>query len=152
MKYEAMKQDMVAALKSGDKLRRVTLADMVAAIEKAAIAGKVRVEITDALVNETLTKYRKTIQEQIDTCPNTDKYVDRKAEYVAKLAIVLEYAPNIISDPYEVETMILNFACDNNITLVASNRGQIMKTIMPFLKQNNCDMKVANSVLNGVIA
>ena len=39
-KYERMKADMTAALKSGDKLRRLTLADMVATIDKTAIAGK----------------------------------------------------------------------------------------------------------------
>ena len=47
--------------------------------------------------------------------------------------------------------MILNFCCDNNIILTASNRGAIMKNVMPFLKQNNCDMKVAQEVLKKVI-
>ena len=51
-KYETIKADMTAALKSGDKLRRLTLADMVATIDKAAIAGKTRVEITDAFVDD----------------------------------------------------------------------------------------------------
>jgi hypothetical protein len=45
----------------------------------------------------------------------------------------------------------LNFACENNLVLTKSNKGSIMKAIMPFLKQNNCDMKVANGVLNKVI-
>ena len=148
-KYEILKADMTAALKAGDKERRLTLADIVATIDKTATAGKTRVEITDALVDEVLIKYKKTIQEMVDGCP-----ADRtklKAEYENKLAITLEYAPKVVDDPFEVEVLILNFACENNLVLTKSNKGAIMKAIMPFLKQNNCDMKVANGVLNKVI-
>ena len=148
-KYETLKADMTKALKDGDKERRLTLADIVATIDKASTSGKTRLEITDALVDEVLTKYKKTIQEMVDGCP-----ADRtklKAEYENKLAITLEYAPKVVDDPFEVETLILNFACENNLVLTKSNKGAIMKVIMPFLKQNNCDMKVANGVLNKVI-
>ena len=148
-KYESIKADMTAALKNGDKLRRLTLADMVATIDKAATSGKTRVEITDTFVDEVLLKYKKTIQEMVDSCP-ADR-VKLKAEYENKLAITLEYAPKVIDDPFEIETLILNFACDNNLVLTKSNKGAIMKVIMPFLKQNNCDMKVANGILNKVI-
>lgn len=148
-KYETLKADMTKALKDGDKERRLTLADIVATIDKTSTSGKTRLEITDALVDEVLIKYKKTIQEMIDGCP-----ADRtklKAEYENKLAITLEYAPKVVDDPFEVETLILNFACENNLVLTKSNKGSIMKAIMPFLKQNNCDMKVANGVLNKVI-
>lgn len=144
-KYETITK----ALKDGDKERRLTLADIVATIDKTATAGKTRVEITDALVDEVLIKYKKTIQEMIDGCPANR--VKLKAEYENKLAITLEYAPRVMDDPFEIETLILNFACDNGLVLTKSNKGAIMKTIMPFLKQNNCDMKVANGVLNRVI-
>lgn len=157
-KYESIKADMTSALKNGDKLKRLTLADMVATIDKAATSGKKRVEITDAFVDETLLKYKKTIQEMVDTCPDgaADPQRDaelkaRKAEYQMKLAIAMEYAPKVIDDPYEIEKLVLNFACENDLVLVKSNRGTIMKAIMPFLKQNNCDMKVANEILNRVI-
>lgn len=148
-KYETLKADMTKALKDGDKERRLTLADIVATIDKTSTSGKTRLEITDALVDEVLIKYKKTIQEMIDGCP-ADR-IKLKAEYENKLAITLEYAPKVVDDPFEVETLILNFACENNLVLTKSNKGTIMKVIMPFLKQNNCDMKVANGVLNKVI-
>lgn len=148
-KYETLKADMNAALKAGDKERRLTLADIVATIDKTSTSGKTRLEITDALVDEVLIKYKKTIQEMVDGCP-ADR-TELKAEYENKLAITLEYAPKVVDDPFEVETLILNFACENNLVLTKSNKGAIMKVIMPFLKQNNCDMKVANGVLNKVI-
>ena len=150
-KYESIKADMTTALKNGDKLRRLTLADMVATIDKAATSGKKRVEITDAFVDEVLLKYKKTVQEMVDTCPDTEKYAEKKAEYLMKLAIAAEYAPKVIDDSCEIEKLILNFACENNLVLTKSNKGAIMKAIMPFQKQNNCDMKVANNILNKVI-
>lgn len=150
-KYESIKADMTTALKNGDKLRRLTLADMVATIDKAATSGKKRVEITDAFVDEVLLKYKKTVQEMVDTCPDTEKYAGKKAEYLMKLAIATEYAPIVMEDPVEIEKLILDFACENNLVLTKSNKGMIMKSIMPFLKQNNCDMKIANGILNKVI-
>ena len=157
-KYESIKADMTSALKNGDKLRRLTLADMVATIDKAATSGKKRVEITDAFVDETLLKYKKTIQEMVDTCPDgaADPKRDaelkaRKTEYQMKLTIVMEYAPKVIDDPNEIKKLILNFACKNDLVLIKSNKSAIMKAMMPFLKQNNCDMKVANEILNRVI-
>jgi hypothetical protein len=87
----------------------------------------------------------------VDTCPDTEKYAEKKAEYLMKLTIAAEYAPKVIDDSCEIEKLILNFACENNLVLTKSNKGAIMKVIMPFLKQNNCDMKVANGVLNKVI-
>ena len=146
-KYEQIKADMTAALKAGHKLRRVTLADMVATIDKAATSGKKRTEITDALVDEVLIKYKKTVQEMVDTCPDTDKYADKKAEYLIKLEIAKEYAPVVIDDVDEIKKMIYLWGCGNQVSIVSQNKGIIMKAIMPWLKQNNCDMKAAQEAL-----
>lgn len=147
VKYVRIKADMTAALKNGDKLRRTTLADMVAAIDKAATAGKTRAQITDALVDETLAKYQKMAQEMVDTCPDTEKYAERKAEYLTKLEIVKEYAPVTIDSADEIEKMIRLWSCANQVAIAAQNRGMIMKMIMPWLKDNHCDMKTAQTVL-----
>ena len=146
-KYESIKAEMTAALKNGDKLRRLTLAAMDARIDKAATSGKTRVEITDALVDEVMTKYKKTVQEMVDTCPDTDKYADRKAEYLAKLEIAKEFAPIVIDDVDEIRKMINLWGITNAISITSGNKGVIMKAIMPWLKQNHCDMKVAQEAL-----
>ena len=146
-KYESIKAEMTAALKSGDKLRRLTLADMVATIDKAATSGKTRAEITDALVDEVMTKYKKTVQEMVDTCPDTDKYADRKAEYLAKLEIAKEFAPIVIDDVDEIRKMINLWGITNAVSITSGNKGVIMKAIMPWLKQNHCDMKAAQEAL-----
>lgn len=153
-KYETIRADMTTALKNGDKARRLTLADMVATIDKAATSGKKRVEITDAFVDEVMLKYKKTVQEMVDTCPDSaaDPKRDaelkaRKAEYLAKLAVATEYAPVVIDDIDEIKKMIMLWGCGNQVSIVTQNKGIIMKAIMPWLKQNNCDMKVAQEAL-----
>lgn len=151
-KYEVIKAEMIAALKSGDKLRRLTLADMIATIDKAATSGKTRVEITDAFVDEVLTKYKKTVQEMVDTCPDTEKYAEKKAEYLMKLAIAAEYAPTVIDDIDEIKKMINLWGCGNQVSIVTQNKGIIMKMIMPWLKQNHCDMRVAQEALKQAMA
>ena len=150
-KYEQIKTDMTNALKAGNKARRAVLADIIAAIDKASIAGKTRVEITDALVNEVLTKYKKTVQEMIDTCPDTEQYAARKAEYIANMVVVNEYAPQMITDEMEIINLINSILFENEIPVAMQNKGKIMKTVMPALKASNCDMKIAQGILNRLL-
>lgn len=147
MTLEKIKSDMNIALKNGNKLRRAVLADMAAAIEKAATAGKSRVEVTEKLVNEVLVKYKKTMQEMIDTCPRTEKYADRLAEYEAKMEVVKEYAPKVIDNIEEIEKMIHLFCASNQMVACSGIKGPLTKMVMPWLKQNHCDMKVAKEAL-----
>ena len=151
-KYESIKADMTTALKSGDKLRRLTLADMVATIDKAATSGKKRVEITDAFVDEVLLKYKKTVQEMVDTCPDTEKYAEKKAEYLMKLAIAAEYAPKIIDDVDEIVKMVNYWGICNAVSITSGNKGVIVKNVMPFLKKQGCDMKAAKMAVDKAMA
>lgn len=149
--YERIKSDMNESLKNGNKARRAVLADIVATIDKASIAGKTRVEITDALVNEVLTKYKKTVQEMIDTCPDTEQYATRKAEYIANMAVVNEYAPQMITDEMEITVLIDKILAENGLIGTEQSKGVIIKTVMPALKANNCDMKIAQGILNRLL-
>ena len=105
-KYESIKADMTSALKNGDKLRRVTLADMVATIDKASTSGKKRVEITDTFVDEVLVKYKKTVQEMVDK----DDYEsiirgmtrEELEEFINSDGGLLEYLTNNAVGDYEV--------------------------------------------------
>ena len=151
-KYETLKADMTTALKEGKKLRRLTIADMVASIDKAATAGKTRVAITDALVDEVLTKYVKTVKEMIDTCPNDEKYAARKAECREKLAIVEEYAPKVIDDVDEIVKMVNYWGICNAVFITSGNKGVIVKNVMPFLKKQGCDMKAAKMAVDKAMA
>lgn len=150
-KYEILRADMIAALKSGNKFRKLTLSDIIATIDKTATAGKTRVEITDAFVDEVLIKYEKTVQEMISTCPDTKKYATQKQEYIDKLNIVQEYAPKVIEDINEIKKMINLWSCGNQIAIVNQNKSIIMKSVMPWLKQNHCDMKMAQIAIKEML-
>jgi len=148
-KYEILKDHMNMALKTGDKLRRLTLADIIATIDKAATSGKTRIEITDAFVDEILIKYQKTVQEMIDTCPNTEQYAKYKETYQLRFDIVKGYAPQLIVDEGRIKAMVLD-ALNGEIELVKKNRGQIMKIVMPILK-GRVDMGIANKVISEML-
>lgn len=142
MNLAFLQNDMQTALKTGDKLRRMVLGDIIAFIQKLSTAGKTKVEITDTMVDEALIKYQKTIQEMIDTCP-ADR-VETLEDYKARMEIVKEYAPQMITNPEEIKKMV--FAAAGDMELLPANRGTFMKTVMPALK-GKVDMKIANQII-----
>lgn len=149
--YESIRADMIDALIMGDKPRRLILADIVATIDKAAIAEKAQGKITDLLVEQVLIKYKKTVQEMIDTCPDTEQYAARKAEYLYNMTIVDRYAPKMITDKNEIIHLIHEILYTNEIPVAMQNKGKIMKTVMPILKMRNCDMKIAQEALKTIM-
>ena len=151
MTIDALNKDMIAAWKAGNMTRKAALSNMIDAVKKASMTSKGRVEITDSLVAETLAKYQKTVQEQYDTCPDTPEYEARRIAYGEELAIVKEYAPQMINDPEEIKTMIKGIAeADSNMVLSKANRGYVMKTLASKLK-GKADMSVVNKVVGELL-
>lgn len=140
-KYEKMRLDMNEALKAHNALARETIGDMVAAIDKAAVSDKTRVEITDEFVDGILLKYLKIVQEQIDTCPSTEFYAERRARYMVQRDIVRYYAPKVIDNPDEIKAIILSWIEHKGLTAFDK------KIIMPLCKKAGMDMKVVNEVV-----
>lgn len=148
MTLEKLQNDMIAARKSADKARVSALTNMIDIVKKASLTPKGRVEITEQLVNESLIKYQKIVQEQYDTCPNGAEYMERKNQYYKELEIVKEYAPQLINDPVEIKKIVIDEI--TGITLCDKNRGVIMKMVMPKLK-GKADMKIAQQVITDLI-
>ena len=149
MTIERLQNEMIAAMKSGDKLRKSVLSGMIDAVKKASMTNNGRVEITEQLVDEVLLKYKKMVQEQIDTCPI--ERTETLEEYKAQMAIVAEFAPSLITDEAEIRYLILDIInINNHIELTKANRGQIMKTVAPVLK-GKVDMSIVNKVLGGML-
>lgn len=148
MTLEILQKDMVQAMKAKDSVRKNVLSSAIGAVKNAAIAKQCRDNIDEALVNEVLQKEKKTVQEQIDTCP-ADR-TEKLAEYMAKLAIIDEYCPKLLDDPVRIADIIKNLCFDNRIDLVKANRGNVMKVVMPHFK-GHADMKVVNQVVGGLL-
>lgn len=147
MTLEKLQADMVAAMKSGDKRRKDVLSNAIAAVKKTAIDKRVKNNIVEELVNEVLTKEKKTIKEMIDTCPATRE--DLLNDYEHQYMIISEYAPTFITDETEIQNLILD-VINSEIELSAKNKGQIMKMVMPVIK-GKVDMKIANKVITDLL-
>ena len=148
MILEELQKDKIQAMKYGNSFRKQVLTDMIDAIQKAAITPKGRVEITDELADEVLIKYQKTVQEMIDTCP--ESRAETLAEYKGQMEIVKEYAPQLIIDEDFIRTSIKVNLETAGIEIDKKNRGQIMKLIMPMYK-GKADMKVVNKVIGDIL-
>jgi uncharacterized protein YqeY len=158
MTLEILERDMKQAWKAGQLFQKGVIANMIDAVKKASMTSKGRVEITEQLVNETLVKYQKTVQEQYDTCPTTAddskreaELRERKADYLRELNLVKEYAPQMVTDVATIQKMILAIAeADPNMALSKTNRGYVMKTLSAQLK-GKVDMYVVNKVVSELL-
>lgn len=147
MTLDKLQNEMIAAMKSGDKFRKSVIADMIGNTKTAAINKNCRDNITEEFVDEVLLKCKKTAQEMIDTCP-ADR-VETFAEYKKQLDIICEFAPSLIADEAEIRSMILD-AINGEIELTKSNKGKVMKIIAPLFK-GKADMKVVNKVVGELL-
>ena len=149
MTLEKLQSEMIQAMKNQNKLRKSVLSGLVDAVKKASMTNKGRIEITEQLVDETLLKYKKMVQEMSDTCP-ADR-IETLEEYKKQMAIVTEFAPTLIADENEIRYLILDIInINNDVELTKANRGYIMKIVAPVLK-GKADMSVVNKVLGGML-
>lgn len=140
MNLEILNKARIDAMKNKNKLRKETISTLIDNVNKATIGPKGRIEVTDELVDTVILKEKKTVQEMIDTCPASR--AETLQEYKERLAIINEFAPQLITDAQEIE----NFIRSLEIELTKANRGNIMKEL-----KGKVDMKTANQVLGGML-
>ncbi len=141
MQFKQLQDDMIAAMKARDKVRKDPISALVSAAKKVAIDEGCRDDIKEELVDRVILKEIKSVKEQLETCP--EARTDLRAEYQARYDIFMEYAPQMMSAE-EVE----KFITEKFAEVVASkNKGVIMKNVMPELKG-----KAEGSVINQVVA
>lgn len=150
MTYNELQNAKVVAMKSGDKVRIKVLNDIIVLVQKEQTRGKTKIEATDNMVAQCATKAQKTLEEMVATCPNSGAYAERKADYLAQLAVVKEYAPQMITDAEEIKNLILDILSSNKIEPVKKNKGLVMKTVMPALK-GKADMSVVNKMIGELL-
>lgn len=148
MQLQTLQSAMIASMKNHDKPRKAVLAGMVDAVKKAAIDKGCRDNVPESLVDEVLLKYKKLVQEQIDTCPA--ERAETLEDYKYQMAVVAEFAPILIADEDQIKTIVLDFATENNIELMKNNRGKIMGIISKCLK-GKVDMSVVSKVVGGML-
>ena len=147
MNISTLYAEKIIAMRESNTLRKTAVNNMIDAIQKAAITPKGRVEITDQLVDEVLIRHQKSIQEMIDTCPAAR--TDLLALYEAEMAVVKEFAPQLLVDRGEIEQTI-NDILNGEVALTKANRGNIMKLITPYFK-GKADMKIVSEVVGAML-
>lgn len=148
MTLEILQAEMITAMKNKDKARKDTLSSLIGAVKKTAIDKMCKDNITEELVNEVVLKELKTIQEMIDTCP-IDR-IELLAVYVERKKIIQEFAPILMTNETEIKNVITTLISDSQIEAIKTNKGQIMKVVMPAMK-GKADMKIVNKVLGEIL-
>lgn len=144
MTLENLQAARTAAMKAGDMATKNVLSNMIDACQKATITSKGRVEITEQLIDEVLIKYQKTIQEMIDTCP-ADR-TELMEKYTAEMAVVKEYAPQLITDIQTIKNRMSVLITDAGLVLDKKSKGSIMKLASAEFK-SKADMKIVSQVI-----
>lgn len=140
MTIEALRADMIKAMKEKDKFLKDTVSSLIAAVKKVAIDEGVREDIPEELVDRVILKELKTAKEQIDTCP--DERVELKKEYQDKYDIITRYAPKQLTEEEIIKIITEKFAEE----IASKNKGIIMKAVMGELK-GKADGKLINKVV-----
>lgn len=148
MTLDVLQKEMIVAMKNNNKLRKDTISSIISSIKKTAIDKRCKDNITEELVNEVILKEKKIVQEMINGCPNSRE--DLLNEYEHRLAVILDYAPKLLEDKEEIIKCIQNLLLETNVELLKSNKGQIMKIVMPAMK-GKADMQVVNKVISDML-
>lgn len=147
MTLEMLEKEMTKARRNRDTVRITAISGLVNAVKVAAINERCKDNITEEFVNNILIKEQKTVQEMIDTCP-ADR-TDLMKEYKNRMAIVKEFAPQLLTDAIEIKNQIID-AVNGEIEFTKNNKGKIMKIIAPIFK-GKADMKIVNQVIGEML-
>ena len=140
MTLEKLQAEMIAAMKSKNKLRKETISSIVQAVKKFGIDNMCKDNITEEQINAVILKEKKTIQEMIDTCPKDREDLSRG--YKSKMMIIDEFAPVLMTSKNEIQ----DFVNSLDIELTKANRSIIMKAL-----KGKVDMKIANQVVSSML-
>lgn len=146
-KIEEVRQDMIRAMKAGDKETKETLSLLLSALKNKAIDK--RGDLTPEEEVQVILKEIKQTKETLELTPP-----DRTAilkECTNRLALLNEYAPKMM-DVEEIKAEITAVLTELDLSApTAKQKGMIMKSLMPRVK-GKADGKLVNEVLASFLA
>ena len=147
MTIESLREQMMTAMKVGNKFTKEVLSSVLSTAKNMAIEKGCKDNITEDIVNAAILKELKTANEMLDTCPS-DR-LEQLEEFTLRIEILKEIAPKMM-DKEEIQKCIIQIAGENNIELTTKNKGQLMKVVMPQLK-GKADGKLVNNVVQEML-
>lgn len=149
MRIETIENARDVARKEGLKVRVLVLNDIIATVRRAETAGKKKVELTEAMIDEALIKYRKMLKDGIKELPMDSALCE---SYKKQMDILMEFCPTVVDDEAEITNIILTALHGNNISINKKSKGLMMKTLMPVFKLRHVDTDVAMPIIDHMIA
>ena len=148
MTLEQLQKDMIQAMKTNRPVLKDVLKELIGAVKNAGIEKKCKDNIPEELVNQAILKQKKITEEMIETCPAERHLL--LTDYQARLAIIEKYCPKLLDNPEKIKAMIENQLAMVGIEPLKSNKGAVMKTVMPIFK-GKADMKIVNQVIGEIL-
>lgn len=137
MTLKQLQDEMVAAMKSGNKDRKDAISSLISAAKNLAIAEKRKDDIGEDIVDKAILKEQKTVKEQIDSCPA--ERADLLEKYKLRYAIIGEFAPQMMTEDEIINILKTKFSD----VIATGNKGAVMKAVMAELK-GKADGKLIN--------
>lgn len=137
-----IRNEMVQALKNGDKARKDTLSMLVSALDLKA--KEKRENLTEDEEYAVLRKELKQTQETLDSSPVDRQDIIDKAKF--RISVINEFVPSLMSE-VQIREVVENVLKDLNLDSPnKTDKGKIMKILMPKVK-GKADGKLVNTVL-----
>ena len=147
MELEALRKDMVAAMKAKDKDTKETLSALLAALKNKAIDK--RADLTEEEEVQVILKEIKQTKETLEMTPADRTDIIEECE--KRIAVLELYAPKMM-DEAEIKEVIAGVLSGLGIDApTPKDKGRIMKELMPKVK-GKADGKLVNDILTGMMA
>ena len=144
-KIDEVRAAMVAAMKAKDKERKDSLSMLLSALKNAEIDK--RSPLTEDEENAVVKKEIKQTKETMDTAPADRTDIIEEAR--KRMEVYQEFAPADMT-PEQIEATIRQVLSDLGIEEPkASDKGKIMKVLMPLVK-GKADGGEVNQILSGM--
>jgi uncharacterized protein len=141
-----LQEDLTAAIRAHDDLRRDTLRMVISAAYNES--KKARRDLTDDEVVQVLTREVKTRTESVEAYSNADR-PEAAAKERAEIAIIRDYLPEQL-DPAELEVLVRE-AVDESGATSAREMGKVMAVLMPKVR-GRADGKQVSALVNAELA
>lgn len=141
-KIEIVRSEMVTAMKNKDKDRKDILSLLLAALKNVEIDK--RADLTEEEENSVVLKEIKQLNELLEQTPEDRTDIIELCNY--RIGVLEEFAPKMLNED-EIKAVIAEVLAGLGIeTPASSDKGKIMKELMPKVK-GKADGKMVNQIV-----
>ncbi|MFW5672400.1 MAG: GatB/YqeY domain-containing protein [Acetivibrio ethanolgignens] len=145
-KIDAVRGEMVAAMKAGNKERKEILSLLLAALKNKAIDK--RADLTEEEENQVVLKEIKQINETLELTPADREDIISQCKF--RISVLEEFAPKMMDEEEITQTIKEVLAALSIDTPTGKDKGRIMKELMPKVK-GKADGKLVNEILGNMM-